>query len=57
MLQCLWQRTRHAIQCREWQVLFVVNTADEDDLAYLPVLMNRNPEYQRLDIPAGPSTL
>jgi len=31
----------------------VVNTSDEDDLAYLPVLMNRNPEYLRLDVPAG----
>ena len=41
----------------ELQVLFVVNTADEDDLAYLPVLMERNAEYRRLDIPAGALSL
>ena len=35
----------------------MVNTSDEDDLAYLPVLMNRNPEYLRLDVPAGASSL
>ena len=35
----------------------MVNTSDEDDLAYLPVLMNRNPEYLRLDVPAGAPSL
>ncbi len=47
-----------ALACKNghWQVLFVVNTSDEYDLAYLTVLMERNAEYRRLDLP-GAQTL